>query len=351
MKTLRDIRTLPAAEVQAELESWGEKAFRIKQVQEWLWTKKARSFSEMSNLSLGLREQLESTFSINPVTVSDAQHAEDGTVKCAFKLADGRIVEGVLIPTPKRMTACISSQVGCSLSCAFCATGKLKRLRNLEAAEMFDQVVLLDNVAKEKFGKGLTNIVYMGMGEPLLNFKNTMRSAELITGDPGLGMAARRITVSTAGIAKMIYNLAEEKVRFNLALSLHAANDAKRSQIMPINEQNSIEALMDSLHHYCDATGNNITFEYILLKDLNDGPEDAAELIKLCRQLPVKVNLIEYNPVDDVPFERTPSDKADAFAEMLNRKGVVAKIRRSRGKDIDAACGQLANKKLSESIS
>lgn len=345
MGELKDIRATSLADLQGQLERWGEKPFRAKQIQEWLWTKRTNRFEEMSNLPLDLREKLQGQYAILPIGIDEAQHAEDGTVKCAFALHDGRIVEGVLIPTPTRMTACISSQVGCSLTCAFCATGKLKRLRNLEAAEMFDQVVLLDQVAREKFGKGLTNIVYMGMGEPLLNYKNTLRSAELITGQPGLGMAAKRLTVSTAGIAKMIHNLAEEKVRFNLALSLHAANDTKRSKIMPINEQNSIKALMDSLRHYCDSTGNRVTFEYILLKDLNDGAEDAEELVRLCRKLPVKVNLIEYNPVDDVPFERTPADKADAFALHLERKGVVAKIRRSRGKDIDAACGQLANKR------
>ena len=339
-----DIRTIDPAKLNEQLVSWGEKAFRTKQIQEWLWTKKARSFDEMSNLSLDLREKLKGAFTINNVQIQESQHAEDGTVKCAFKLADGKIVEGVLIPTEKRMTACISSQVGCSLTCAFCATGKLKRLRNLDAAEMFDQVVLLDEVAQEKFGKGLSNIVYMGMGEPLLNYKNAIKSADLITGQVGLGMAAKRITISTAGIAKMIHNMAKEKTRVNLALSLHAANDEKRSRIMPINDQNSIASLMTALREFCDETGSRITFEYILLKDLNDGEQDAKELLQLCKQLPVKVNLIEYNPVDDVPFERTPAERADAFADYLNQRGVVAKIRRSRGKDIDAACGQLANK-------
>ena len=347
MSAPQDIRTISVDDLKKELLSWGEKPFRAKQIQEWLWSKKSHSFAQMSDLSLSLREKLEEHFVINAVKIEEVQHAADGTVKCAFKLADGRIVEGVLIPTAKRMTACISSQVGCSLSCAFCATGKLDRLRNLHAAEMFDQVVLLDNVAKEKFGTNLTNIVYMGMGEPLLNFKNTLRSIELITGKVGLGMAARRITLSTAGIAKLIHKLAEENVRFNLALSLHAANDEKRSRIMPINEQNSIDQLMKSMRHFVDTTGSRVTFEYILLKDLNDGPEDAEQLIKLCRQLPVKVNLIEYNPVSDVPFDRTSSEKADAFAMILQKKGVIAKIRRSRGKDIDAACGQLANKSAS----
>ena len=344
MSSAPDIRTIELEVLRKEIESLGEKAYRAKQIQEWLWVKKATTFDEMSNLSLAFREKLAANYSIQPVEIDSTQHAADGTVKCGFKLYDGKLVEGVLIPTPTRMTACISSQVGCSLTCAFCATGQLKRLRNLEAAEMFDQVVLLDKVAQEKFGKGLSNIVYMGMGEPLLNYKNTIHSIELLTGESGLGMSSKRITVSTAGIAKMIEKAAEEDVRFNLALSLHAANDEKRSKIMPINDQNSIPALMDALDRYCDGAGNRVTFEYILLKDLNDSIKDAKELVKLCRRFPVKVNLIEYNPVEGMPFERTLPEKANAFAELLNSKGIIAKIRRSRGKDIDAACGQLANK-------
>ena len=202
MSAIRDIRTIDPSALSEEIVSWGEKPFRAKQVQEWLWAKKAKSFTEMSNLSLDLREKLNENFSIKPVQIGEAQHAEDGTVKCAFQLSDSRVVEGVLIPTPTRMTACISSQVGCSLTCAFCATGQLKRLRNLDAAEMFDQVVLLDQVAREKFGKGLTNIVYMGMGEPLLNYKNTIRSAELITGKVGLGISA--VIASTVGAVGVV---------------------------------------------------------------------------------------------------------------------------------------------------
>jgi len=253
-------------------------------------------------------------------------------------------VEGVLIPTPTRLTACISSQIGCSLTCSFCATGKLKRIRNLDAQEIYDQVVLIDVLARKYYQQGLTNIVYMGMGEPLLNYANTLRSAERISSEDGLGMSPRRITVSTAGIAKMIRKLADDGARFNLALSLHAANDAKRDRIMPINEQNSLTELKDALRYYTRTTGKDVTFEYILLRSFNDSLADAQELVKYASDVHAKVNLIEYNPIDAGGFGRTDAQDAEAFQQHLDKKGIIARIRRSRGRDIDAACGQLANK-------
>ncbi|MBL7945733.1 MAG: 23S rRNA (adenine(2503)-C(2))-methyltransferase RlmN, partial [Flavobacteriales bacterium] len=261
-----------------------------------------------------------------------------------FKTWDGHVVEGVLIPTPTRLTACISSQIGCSLTCSFCATGKLKRIRNLDAQEIYDQVVLIDELARKYYQQGLTNIVYMGMGEPLLNYANTMRSAERISAEDGLGMSPRRITVSTAGIAKMIRKLADDGARFNLALSLHAANDAKRDRIMPINEQNSLTELKDALRYYTRTTGKDVTFEYILLRGFNDSLADAQELVKYASDVHAKVNLIEYNPIDAGGFGRTDAQDAEAFQQHLDKKGIIARIRRSRGRDIDAACGQLANK-------
>jgi len=274
----------------------------------------------------------------------EEQRSTDGTVKCAFKTWDGHVVEGVLIPTPTRLTACISSQIGCSLTCSFCATGKLKRIRNLDAAEIVDQVTLIDDLALKYHKKGLTNIVYMGMGEPLLNYANTMRSAERITAPDGLGMGARRVTVSTAGIAKMIRKLADDGARFNLALSLHAANDEKRDSIMPINEQNTLGELKEALRYYTRLTRRDVTFEYILLKGFNDSLADAQELVRYASDVDAKVNLIEYNPIDGGEYGRTDSDDAVAFMYYLEKKGIVARIRRSRGRDIDAACGQLANK-------
>ena len=328
----------------------GERSFRAKQVYEWLWNKSAHSFEEMTNLSKATRSLLEEHFFINGISVADQQRSADRTIKSAFQLHDKHIIEGVLIPTESRMTACISSQVGCSLTCKFCATGKLKRLRNLGADEIYDQVVAIRNQAEEQYGQALTNIVYMGMGEPLLNYKNVLESVEKITGEPGLGMSPKRITISTAGIAKMIRKLGDDEVRFNMALSLHAANDEKRNQIMPINEQNSLEALAGAMNYFYSKTGTRITFEYIIFKDFNDTLKDAEELAAYCARVPSKVNIIEYNPIDGEEFRQADPEKVDAFSDYLEQKGIVVNVRRSRGKDIDAACGQLANKNKASGV-
>jgi len=321
-----------------------EKGFRAKQVYEWLWKKSCFSFDEMSNISKDLRAKLDEHFVINHVSVHKSQFSADKTIKNTFKLHDAHLVEGVLIPTPERMTACVSSQVGCSLTCKFCATGYMDRIRNLNADEIYDQVVLIDRQARENYGIPLSNIVYMGMGEPLLNYKNVLESVERITAEDGLGMAAKRITVSTAGIAKMIKKLGDDQVKFNLALSLHAANDEKRNTIMPINEQNSLKALAEALKYYFAKTKNAVTYEYIVFDGFNDTLQDAAELARFCKHLPCKVNIIEYNPIAFASFLNAGEDKIEVFAEYLRKQGVTTNIRRSRGKDIDAACGQLAIK-------
>ena len=339
-----DIRSLSVEVLQKHFSAIGEPAFRAKQVYNWLWGKACTNFHEMSNLPKSLREKLAESFAINHVEVDQSQFSADRTIKNTFKLYDGNIVEGVLIPATERMTACVSSQVGCSLSCKFCATGYMDRKRNLNADEIYDQVVLIDKQAKQNYQIPLTNIVYMGMGEPLLNYANVMKSIERITAEDGLNMAAKRITVSTAGIAKMIKKLGDDQVRFNLALSLHAANDEKRNTIMPINEQNSLKALAEALKYYFAKTKNPVTYEYIVFDNFNDGLEDAAELAKFCRHLPCKVNIIEYNPISFADFQNAGADKIDAFADYLRKQGITTNIRRSRGKDIDAACGQLAVK-------
>ena len=339
-----DIRSLGLDALQQHFIAMDEKSFRAKQVYEWLWKKSCLSFDEMSNISKELRTKLEENFTINNVRINNSQFSADKTIKNSFILHDNHLIEGVLIPTAERMTACVSSQVGCSLTCKFCATGYMERKRNLNADEIYDQVVLIDKQARENYGIPLSNIVYMGMGEPLLNYKNVLDSIEKLTSEEGLNMAAKRITVSTAGIAKMIKKLGDDNVKFNLALSLHAANDEKRNTIMPINEQNSLKALAEALKYYYAKTKNPVTYEYIIFDGVNDTLKDAEELARFCKHLPCKVNIIEYNPIAFAAYINAGEDRVDAFAEYLRKQGVNTHLRRSRGKDIDAACGQLAIK-------
>lgn len=344
-KTQRNIRHLSLADLELYFEEQGEKKFRAKQVYEWIWQKKAMSFADMTNLSKELRQQLSDTFTFPALTIDTTQLSSDGTIKTRFKTWDGHMVEGVMIPTETRTTACVSSQIGCSLSCKFCATGYIERKRNLEFDEIYDEVVLINQQSEKMQGKKLTNIVFMGMGEPLLNYKNVLRAIERITSPDGLAMSPRRITVSTAGVAKGIRQLGDDKVKFKLALSLHAATDAKRHEIMPINDTNNIKTLVDALNYFYKQTGNEITFEYILFKNFNDSLKDADDLIKIYRQVPADlINIIEYNPIDFAKFEKPDEEKVEAFIQYLTKNRVNARLRRSRGKDIDAACGQLANK-------
>lgn len=345
MQNQTDIRTLTKEQLIAQLETLGEKPFRAKQIYEWLWKKSAVDFDEMTNLSKDLREKLRSHFIIHTITAYKVQKSNDGTIKSAFQLHDKHLIEGVLIPTEDRATACVSSQVGCSLTCSFCATGFLKRERNLTAAEIYDQVVLINQQANENVGRNLSNIVFMGMGEPLLNYANVINAIDKITSEEGLNIAAKRITVSTAGIAKMIKKLADDNVRFNLALSLHAADDEKRNTIMPINEQNNIEVLLDSLKYFQSKCKGEVTFEYILLDGVNDTLDDAKKLVAICHQLQdVKINVIEYNKIDQADFHKSTVETREKFIDYLTKHKVIANVRKSRGKDIDAACGQLANK-------
>jgi 23S rRNA (adenine2503-C2)-methyltransferase len=340
-----NIRHLSIEEITDYFESIGEKKFRVKQVWEWLWQKKALNFQSMSNLSKELRAKLEETFDFTSLSEDATQFSEDGTVKTRFKTFDGHKVEGVLIPTEERLTACVSSQIGCSLSCKFCATGYMDKKRNLVFDEIYDEVVLINEQAMKMHEKKLTNIVFMGMGEPLLNYKNMMKAVERITSPDGLAMSPRRITVSTAGVAKMIRQLGDDGVRFKLALSLHAPTDKKRNEIMPINETNNLKSLIDALNYFYKMTKSEITLEYILFDNFNDSFEDAEDLVKLYRQIPADlVNIIEYNPIEFARFKKPTEEKTAAFMQYLEKNRVNARLRKSRGKDIDAACGQLANK-------
>ena len=340
----RDIRKLSLDDLKKFFVEHGDKAFRAQQVYEWLWRKSAKDFDQMTNLSLSTRELLKSHFVINFIRVDHMQRSTDGTIKNAVTLHDGLIVESVLIPTETRITACVSSQVGCSLACRFCATARLKRMRNLNPDEIYDQVVAIQQQSELFFGRPLTNIVFMGMGEPLLNYNNVIAAIDKITSPKGLNMASKRLTVSTVGIAKMIMKMADDGVKFNLAVSLHSAMNHVRSSIMPINDTNSLEDLGEALKYWYQKTRKKVTYEYVVWKGINDSEQHAQALLKFCKQVPCKVNLIEYNPIDEGEFQQASDEALRMYMDVLESNGITTRIRKSRGKDIDAACGQLANK-------
>ncbi|NHE59827.1 23S rRNA (adenine(2503)-C(2))-methyltransferase RlmN [Cyclobacterium plantarum] len=343
-KNKQDIRKLDLAALEHYFVSIGEKKFRARQVYEWLWNKSLKNFDDMTNISKTTREILKENFSINHIHVDHFQRSSDGTIKNAVKLFDNKIVESVLIPTTKRITACVSSQVGCSLDCNFCATARLKRMRNLNPDEIYDQVVAIQQEARIYYERPLTNIVFMGMGEPLLNYQNVLAAIEKICSPEGLGISPKRITLSTVGIAKMIRKLADEEVKFNLALSLHSAINETRSRLMPINESNTVEDLADALKYWYAKTKRKVTYEYVIWDGINDDEAHARALVKFCKHVPSKVNIIQYNPIDEGEFRQASADKVALYLQILNAAGIVAKVRKSRGQDIDAACGQLANK-------
>ncbi len=340
----KDIRALTKEQLQQFFVSQGDKSFRGTQVYEWLWGKGAHSFEDMTNISKETRQMLDENFVINHIRVDQMQRSSDGTIKNAVKLHDDLTVESVLIPTKTRTTACVSSQVGCSLDCKFCATAKLKRMRNLNPDEIYDQVVAIDNESRLYFDKPLSNIVFMGMGEPLMNYNNVLQAIEKITSPEGLGMSPKRITVSTSGVPKMIKKMADEEVKFKLAVSLHSAIDEVRTSIMPFNATFPLEDLREALEYWYARTKSRITYEYVVWKGINDRKKDVDALVRFAKYVPCKVNLIEYNPIGDDHFKQAPSETTDMYVHELEKNGITVTVRRSRGKDIDAACGQLANK-------
>ena len=344
MSTRTDIRSLTREELRDFFTEHGMQAFRGNQVYEWLWSKGAHDFQGMTNLSKETRDFLEEHFVINHIRVDTMQQSSDGTIKNAIRLHDGLVVESVFIPTSTRTTACVSSQVGCSLDCSFCATARLKKMRNLNPDEIYDQVVAIDQQSRAYKNHKLSNIVFMGMGEPLLNYKNVLKAIEMITSEEGLGMSPKRITLSTVGLPKMIRKLADEQVRFKLAVSLHSAIDEVRSSMMPINEKSDLGELLESLQYWYDKTRSRVTFEYVVWKGINDRQEDIDALVAYCRKVPSKVNLIEYNPIEEDGFEQADEKVIEKYRSDLEKAGIKVNVRRSRGKDIDAACGQLANK-------
>ena len=340
----KDIRALSKDALRDFFVKRGDKAFRGNQVYEWLWQKSVYDFDDMTNLSKETRAMLAQEFVINHIEVDQMQRSQDGTIKNAVKLHDGLVVESVLIPTEERTTACVSSQVGCSLDCRFCATARIKRMRNLNPDEIYDQVVVIDRQSRLYFDRPLSNIVFMGMGEPLMNYNNVLKAIEMITSPEGLGMASRRITLSTSGVPKLIRKMADDGVKFNLAVSLHSAIDEKRTGIMPFNERFGLEYLRKSLEYWYDKTRKRVTFEYVVWEGINDKEEDIEALIQFSRKIPSKVNLITYNSIGDPEFRQAPDSVIEKYTSMLEAAGITVTVRRSRGSDIDAACGQLANK-------
>ncbi len=339
-----DIRGLSEDQIIEFFEKKGFDSYRGRQVYEWIWRKSCYSFDEMTNISKDLRDVLDNHFVINHIQVDKIQKSFDGTIKNALKLHDDHTVESVLIPTDDRTTACVSSQVGCSLDCKFCATSKLKRMRNLNPDEIYDQVVTINDQSLKYFNRPLSNIVYMGMGEPLMNYNNLIKSIEKISSDKGLNMSQKRIVVSTSGIPKMIKKLADENLKVNLALSLHSAIEETRNKIMPFSKKFSLDEIKDSLIYWYSKTKRKITFEYIVWKDINDSIEHIIALVNYCKSIPSKVNLIEYNSIGDQNFESANQNIINLYKDMLEKNRITVTVRRSRGKDIDAACGQLANK-------
>jgi 23S rRNA (adenine2503-C2)-methyltransferase len=340
----KDIRALTKDQLRDFFVKQGDKAFRGNQVYEWLWQKSAHNFEDMTNISLKTREMLQDNFVINHIKVDQMQRSSDGTIKNAVRLHDDLIVESVLIPTPSRTTACVSSQVGCSLDCKFCATARLKRMRNLNPDEIYDQVVAIDNESRLYFNRPLSNIVFMGMGEPLMNYNNVLKAIDKITSPEGLGMSPKRIVVSTSGVPKMIKKMADDEVKFKLAVSLHSAIDDVRTSIMPFNATFPLNDLREALQYWYAKTKNRITYEYVVWDGINDKRKDVDALVEFCKFAPSKVNLIEYNPIDDGEFQQADSKAIDMYVDILEKNNITVTVRRSRGKDIDAACGQLPNK-------
>jgi 23S rRNA (adenine2503-C2)-methyltransferase len=342
----KDIRALSKEQLRDFFVTNSDKAFRGNQVYEWLWSKGAHSFEDMTNVSKETRQMLEDNFVINHIKVDTMQRSNDGTVKNAVRLHDGLIVESVLIPTETRTTACVSSQVGCSLDCNFCATARLKRMRNLEPGEIYDQVLAIDRESKLYFNRPLSNIVFMGMGEPLMNYNNVIKAIDMITSNEGLGMSPKRITVSTSGVSKMIKKMADDEVKFKLAVSLHSAIEEVRNRIMPFTKNFPLPELREALEYWYRKTKSKITYEYVVWKGINDNKESIDALVKFCKHVPCKVNIIEYNPIDDGEFQQASAESINGYIKALDANGIIAKVRHSRGKDIDAACGQLANKEI-----
>ena len=344
MDTKTNIKELSKKELLDYIQDIGEKDFRAKQLWQWLWQKNVLDFDQMSNLPKSLRDKLKQDFIISSVRINSSQQSLiDKTIKYSFLLPDDALIEGVLIPSRdgRRITACISSQIGCPLGCKFCATGTMGLKRNLKVYEIYEHLRLLDQESKKPFKCNLSNVVVMGMGEPLLNLDHVLQALEIAMSEQGLSMSPQRITLSTVGIVKELYRLADMQPKFNLAISLHSAIDQVRTSIMPVNKSNPLKELIKALKYYHKQTKQRITFEYLMLANINDSIKDAQALAKFTRNFPSKINLIEYNPTPMSIYKRSSTQKVQEFMNYLKKRNLVVTLRRSKGSDIAAACGQL----------
>lgn len=339
------ITQLSRAELEAVLVEWGERPFRVKQILKWVYEKRIESFEEMTDLGPSLREALAANYSLGEMELVRRQGSEDTTQKLLFRLSDKRLIECVLIPASiafdgersDRQTLCVSSQVGCAYDCKFCASGLAGFTRNLTSSEIVEQVMQTEALS----GKRVNNLVFMGMGEPLANLTNLLRATEIINEPWGIGIGARHLTVSTSGLAPQIMKLADQPLQLRLAVSLHGATDEVRDRIMPVNRKYPLERLFEALRYYREKKKQRITFEYILIEDVNDALEQARVLAERANLVNAKVNLIPYNTVDGLPWKRPSEAHQDAFLAVLKKAGCVATLRREKGHDIEAACGQL----------
>ncbi len=339
-----DIRSLDTEKLERILLKQNFEKYRATQIFDWLSKGDIRSFDQMKNLPKDLILFLNSRFIINNVIIKLITKSNDGTVKFLLSLCDDNIIEAVLIPSENRITACVSCQVGCSLDCDFCATAKIKRMRNLDFYEIFDQLMILNLESVKLFGKSISNIVFMGMGEPLLNYKNVLKSIEMICSKKGIGISKKKITVSTSGMSKIIKLLADNNAKFKLAVSLHSAIEKTRNDIMPFSKDFPLSELMDSLNYWYKKTKSKVTIEYLVWESINDNMNHIKSLVEFCKRVPSKVNIIEFNDIGYLKFKRAETSWIQKYIEILKINNIPVSIRRSRGEDINAACGQLANK-------
>ena len=339
---MKNIKDYDLEDLKKELENIGEKKFRAEQIFKWLYVEKVKEFDEMTNLSLELREKLKNEYDICNFKILRKQESSDGTKKYLFDVLDGNAIESVLMEYHHGRTICVSSQIGCKMGCKFCASTGLKFARNLTAGDIVEQILAVE----QDTGYKISNVVFMGIGEPFDNYDNVMQAIKIINNQKGLSIGARHISISTSGLVPMIYKFADEELQCTLSISLHATNDKKRSEMMPINNRYNIKELMEACKYYIEKTNKRISFEYALAKDNNDNLDDAKELVKLLKGMLCHVNLIPINKIENGKYTKSSNENIIRFRDYLNEKGITATIRRELGSDIDAACGQLRRKNL-----